>query len=63
MQKMKSTFNEINAVVITAGSIEASDKNRASALLKPLDIYTTAGADADYIGFRVPSGSSESRRE
>lgn len=44
--EMKSTFNEINAVVITAGSIEASDKNRASALLKPLDIYTTAGADA-----------------
>lgn len=24
--EMKSTFNEINAVVITAGSIEASDK-------------------------------------
>lgn len=44
--EMKSSFNEINAVVITAGSIEASDKNRASALLKPLDIYTTAGADA-----------------
>lgn len=42
---LKSQINEINAVVITAGSIEASDKKRATALLTPLDIYTTAGAD------------------
>lgn len=42
---LKAQINEINAVVITAGSIEASDKKRATALLTPLDIYTTAGAD------------------
>ena len=42
---LKTQINEINAVVITAGSIEASDKKRATALLTPLDIYTTAGAD------------------
>lgn len=43
---LKESFSEIEAVVITAGSIEASDKNRASALLTPLDIYTIAGSDA-----------------
>ncbi|PQA96583.1 Outer membrane cobalamin receptor protein [Chryseobacterium piscicola] len=42
---LKEQISEIDAVVITAGSIEASDKNRATALLSPLDIYTTAGAD------------------
>lgn len=42
---MKEQVSEIDAVVITAGSIEASDRNRATALLSPLDIYTTAGAD------------------
>ena len=43
---LKESISEIEAVVITAGSIEASDKRRATALLTPLDIYTTAGADA-----------------
>ena len=42
---LKAEINEINAVVITAGSIEASDKKRAATLLTPLDIYTTAGAN------------------
>jgi len=42
---LKAQINEINAVVITAGSIEASDKKRAAALLTPLDIYTTAGVN------------------
>ncbi|WP_313027624.1 carboxypeptidase-like regulatory domain-containing protein [Soonwooa sp.] len=42
---LKESLSEIDAVVITAGSIEASDKKRATALLTPLDIYTTAGAD------------------
>lgn len=42
---LKEQVNEINAVVITAGSIEASDKKRATALLTPLDVYTTAGAN------------------
>ncbi|MCX8533342.1 TonB-dependent receptor [Chryseobacterium luquanense] len=43
--QLKEQVNEIDAVVITAGSIEASDKNR-SAIISPLDVYTTAGADA-----------------
>lgn len=42
---LKQLINEISAVAITAGSIEASDRKRASALLTPIDIYTTAGAN------------------
>lgn len=42
---LQEQISEINAVVITAGSIEASDKKRATALLTPLDVYTTAGAN------------------
>lgn len=44
--ELKERISEIEAVVISAGSIEASDKKRATALLTPIDIYTTAGADA-----------------
>lgn len=43
--ELKEKINEIDAVVISAGSIEASDKKRATALLTPIDIYTIAGAD------------------
>ena len=43
--ELKEQISEIDAVVISAGSIEASDKKRATALLTPIDIYTTAGAD------------------
>ncbi|MBC7555826.1 MAG: carboxypeptidase-like regulatory domain-containing protein [Chryseobacterium sp.] len=42
---LKEQVSEIDAVVISAGSIEASDKKRATALLTPIDIYTTAGAN------------------
>ncbi|QDP85353.1 TonB-dependent receptor [Chryseobacterium sp. SNU WT5] len=42
---LKEQISEIAAVVISAGSIEASDKKRATTLLSPIDIYTTAGAD------------------
>ncbi len=42
---IKERISEIDAVVISAGSIEASDKKRATALLTPIDIYTTAGSD------------------
>lgn len=42
---LKEEVSEIDAIVISAGSIEASDKKRATALLTPIDIYTTAGAD------------------
>jgi hypothetical protein len=43
--ELKEQINEIDAVVVSAGSIEASDKKRATALLTPIDIYTTAGAN------------------
>lgn len=42
---IKEKITEINTVIISAGTIEASDKKRGAALT-PLDIYTTAGADA-----------------
>ncbi len=42
---LKEKISEIHAVIISAGSIEASDKKRATALLTPLDIYTTAGTN------------------
>ena len=42
---LKEKINEIDAVTITVGSIEASDKKRASVLLSPIDIYTTAGTN------------------
>lgn len=45
--KLKEKITEIAAVTITAGSIKASDKNRATALLSPIDIYTTAGSNAE----------------
>jgi len=44
--KLVEEISELNAVVITAGSFEASDKKRAT-VLSLLDIVTTAGADAD----------------
>ncbi|MCJ7933997.1 MAG: TonB-dependent receptor [Chryseobacterium sp.] len=42
---LREQISEIDAVVVSAGSIEASDRKRATALLTPIDIYTTAGAD------------------
>ncbi len=41
--------NELTAVVITAGSFEASDSKRTT-VLNPLDIVTTASANADVTG-------------
>ena len=43
---LKEEINELSAVVITAGTFEASDKKKGT-VLKPLDIATTAGANAD----------------
>lgn len=42
---LKEQISEIDAVVISAGSIEASDRKRATTLLTPIDIYTNAGAN------------------
>lgn len=47
--KMEESASELNTVVITAGSFEASDEKRMT-MLKPLDIVTTAGAAADITG-------------
>ncbi len=46
---MKELVTELKAVVITAGSFEASDKKKAT-VLTPLDIVTTASANADITG-------------
>ena len=43
---LKESPNELTAVVITAGSFEASDEKKVT-VLKPLDIVTTASANAD----------------
>lgn len=47
---MKQEVTEISAVVITAGSFEASDRKRTAAVLTPIDIVTTASANADVTG-------------
>ncbi|HVF81905.1 MAG TPA: TonB-dependent receptor, partial [Flavisolibacter sp.] len=46
---LKEEFDEMKAVVITAGSFEASDRKRAT-VLTSLDIVTTASANADVTG-------------
>ena len=43
---LKEEPNELAAVIITAGSFEASDEKKVT-VLKPLDIVTTASANAD----------------
>lgn len=47
--QLKEEINELKAVVITAGSFEASDKKRAT-VLNSIDIVTTASANADVTG-------------
>ncbi len=44
--QLKESFNELNAVVITAGTFEASD-NKRMVMLRPMDIITTASGGAD----------------
>ncbi len=46
---IKESITELNAVVITAGSFEASDKKKGT-VLSSLDIVTTASANADITG-------------
>ncbi len=43
---LKVDYNQIERVVVTAGSFEASDEKR-SVVLRPIDIVTTAGGAAD----------------
>ncbi|HYV91788.1 MAG TPA: TonB-dependent receptor [Chitinophagales bacterium] len=47
--KLKEIVNELNVVVVSAGSFEASDAKRVT-ILRPLDIVTTAGAGGDTYG-------------
>lgn len=46
---LKEDFNSLDTVVISAGSLEASDNSKVS-VLKPLDVVTTASALGDFIG-------------
>ena len=43
---LKELITELNAVTITAGSFEASDKKKGS-VLSSLDVVTTAGSQGD----------------
>lgn len=43
--ELKNDYTDIEAVVITAGVVEASDKKRGTSLTT-IDVYTTAGTDA-----------------
>lgn len=45
---LKENVNTLDAVVITAGTLESGDKARVS-VLKPLDIVTTAGSAGNII--------------
>jgi len=47
---MKEEITELSAVVISAGTFEASDRKRAAAVLNPIDIVTTASAEGDITG-------------
>ena len=47
---LKEEVTELNAVTVTAGTFEASDKKKAAAVLDPIDIVTTASANGDITG-------------
>ena len=47
---LKEEVTELSAVVISAGTFEASDRKRAAAVLDPIDIVTTASANGDVTG-------------
>ena len=51
---LKESVSELQAVVITAGSFEASDKKRGT-VLKSIDIVTTAGQQADIVAALIPT--------
>jgi len=47
---LKEEVTELSAVVLSAGTFEASDRKRAAAVLNPIDIVTTASAEGDLTG-------------
>jgi len=46
---LKEDMNTLDAVVLSAGTFEASDNSKVS-VLKPLDVVTTASALGDFVG-------------
>jgi len=46
--RLRADVNQLDAVVLNAGSFSAGDQSRAS-VLKPLDVVTTAGVAGDFI--------------
>ncbi len=47
---LKQEVTELSAVVLSAGTFEASDRKRAAAVLDPIDIVTTASGNGDITG-------------
>jgi CarboxypepD_reg-like domain/TonB-dependent Receptor Plug Domain len=47
---LKEEVTELAAVVLSAGTFEASDRKRAAAVLNSIDIVTTASANGDITG-------------
>jgi hypothetical protein len=47
---LKEEITELNAVTVTAGTFEASDRKKSAAVLDPIDIVTTASANGDITG-------------
>jgi len=47
--KLRDNVDTLDAVVISAGTFEASDNSKVS-VLKPLDVVTTASAVGDFVG-------------
>ena len=56
--KLKESVNTLDAVVITAGAFEAGGKSKVS-ILKPLDIVTTAGSNADIVAALQTLGGTQ----
>jgi hypothetical protein len=47
---LKEEITELSAVIVSAGTFEASDRKRATAVLDPIDIVTTASGNGDITG-------------
>jgi vitamin B12 transporter len=47
---LKEEISELTAVILSAGTFEASDRKKAAAVLDPIDIVTTASANGDITG-------------
>lgn len=47
---LREEITELSAVIVSAGTFEASDRKKAVAVLDPIDIVTTASANGDVTG-------------